>query len=89
MRLPALTVGQKQTEDARAFHEAIWTAFNQGGRHLLPMSAYLAGLEQERVVSTYKGFWARRGYTLRSHRTATGLELWLTPRAHRASEDAA
>jgi len=81
MRLPALTVGQRQTEDARALHEAVWAASQAAQRHLVPCPLAEVVDAQQRLSGLYKGFWGRRGYKFHTRQTRHGVEVWVTPRS--------
>lgn len=79
MRLPTITDGHKQLEDARAFHEAVWSAHDAGQRYYVQTEPDRAGKELIRLSHRFHKFWSRRGFILRCKQLPLHctIEIWL------------
>lgn len=82
MRLPTVTVKQQFQEQARATHEAIWTAHQAGKPYLVPGSPEpLKSRVATALHNNLHSFWISRGFrmSVKVRRTDRRIVITLRP----------
>lgn len=82
MRLPAINQQQRIREDARAFHEALYEAYQRGSFLRVPTSPEDCGRLAVKIQCRIHKFWEARGFRLHVERASsqTYIRFWLAPR---------
>ena len=82
MRLPALTKRTIEIEDARVYHEQLYSYYLAGQQQRLLIPSDDPWRTQLKLSGNLKTFWKERGFRLRTHQTPQGVELWIESYAH-------
>lgn len=79
MRLPAITVQQRQHEDSRQRHEELYQAFLDGTRVQRPITPDTWIEDQNATSANARAFWRTRGFRIRTKTNAekTVMDVWL------------
>lgn len=90
MRLPAISVAQKEIEAARAFHEAVWAACEAGTHYRVLSMPETVRRDAKLAADKFRKFWDRRGYRLHCRRSRVGysIDVWVEPKVGRGEPSA-